>query len=85
LGSKALAAFRPDDCSIMPKDASPANALTARVESVEYYGRETLFMLRTLDHVPIFVRTQGSATIGESLTVSIPRERILVYPAEQAK
>ncbi len=85
LGSKAVAAFRPDDCSIVPNDVSPANALTARVDAVEYYGRETLFMLRTLDNVPLFVRTQGSATIGESLTISIPRERILIYPPEQAK
>ena len=85
LGGKALAAFRPDDCAIVPSNASPENALTALVESVEYYGRETLFMLRTLDGTPLFVRTQGSATIGESLTVSIPRERILVYPSEQVK
>jgi hypothetical protein len=41
-------------------------------------------MLRTLDHTPLFVRAQGTAQVGDSLTVSIPAERVLVYPSEQS-
>jgi len=84
LGAKVVAAIRPDDFSIVSNASASENTLTAVVESVEYYGRETLFMLRTLDRTPLFVRTQGQARVGESLTVSIPRERILVYPSEHA-
>jgi putative spermidine/putrescine transport system ATP-binding protein len=86
LGAKAVAAIRPDDFSIVTGGAistGSENTLTALVDSVEYYGRETLFMLRTLDHTPLFVRAQGSAKVGDSLTVSIPAERVLVYPSEQ--
>jgi putative spermidine/putrescine transport system ATP-binding protein len=87
LGSKAVAAIRPDDFSIVTGGANSTgteNTLTALVDSVEYYGRETLFMLRTQDQTPLFVRAQGSAKVGESLTVSIPAERVLVYPSEQS-
>ena len=84
LGAQVVAAIRPDDFSIVPTTSTPENTLTAVVESVEYYGRETLFMLRPLDRTPLFVRTQGQARVGERLTLSIPRERILVYPSEQA-
>ena len=87
LGAKAVAAIRPDDFSIVTGGANSTgteNTLTALVDSVEYYGRETLFMLRTQDQTPLFVRAQGSAKVGESLTVSIPAERVLVYPSEQS-
>lgn len=84
LVGKAIASMRPDDFSIVAEDSGAANTLTAMVESVEYYGRETLFMLRTMDHSQLFVRAQGNTKVGESLTVSIAPERVLVYPVEQA-
>jgi putative spermidine/putrescine transport system ATP-binding protein len=84
MGASAVASMRPDDFTIVPVGRSADNSLSARVESVEYYGRETLFMLRTPDHTPLFVRAQGSAGVGETLTVSIAPERVLVYPLESA-
>ena len=83
LGAKAVAAIRPDDFTIVAGTPAAQNTLTAVVESVEYYGRETLFMLRAPDRTQLFVRTQGNASVGDSLTLAIPQERVLVYPSEQ--
>ncbi|HXI54986.1 MAG TPA: ABC transporter ATP-binding protein [Polyangia bacterium] len=90
LGGKAVAAMRPDDFTIVASVASGAgaasagNTLSAPVASVEYYGRETLFMLKLAGQAPLFVRAQGSARVGDVLTVAIPPERVLAYPAEPA-
>jgi putative spermidine/putrescine transport system ATP-binding protein len=83
LGHKAVAAIRPDDFTIVTSASAGQNTLSAVVESVEYYGRETLFMLRAPDRTQLFVRTQGNARVGDSLTLAIPQERVLVYPSEQ--
>ncbi|MFD2272380.1 hypothetical protein ACFS07_17675 [Undibacterium arcticum] len=53
------------------------------MEAVEYYGRESLFMLRTQDSTRLFVRTEGTAKPGETMTVSVPHDRVLAYPSEQ--
>lgn len=85
LGGRAAVAIRPEEFSICaPGDAAAANSITARVESVEYYGSESLFMLRTADHSRLFVRAAGAAEPGDSITVAIAPERVLAYPAEQA-
>ena len=87
LGDKAVAAMRPDDFTVVASAANAAsagNTLSAPVASVEYYGRETLFMLKLPGQAPLFVRAQGSARVGDVLTVAIPPERVLAYPAEQA-
>ena len=81
-GATAVAAMRPDDFALVPA-GSAGNTLTATVESVEYYGRETLFMLRTAGGAPLFVRAQGSARAGDSLTVAIDASRVLAYPPER--
>jgi putative spermidine/putrescine transport system ATP-binding protein len=84
LGSRAAVAIRPEEFSICAPGAPAANSITARVESVEYYGSESLFMLRTADHTRLFVRAAAAAVPGDSITVSVAPERVLAYPAEQA-
>jgi putative spermidine/putrescine transport system ATP-binding protein len=84
LRRRAAVSIRPEEFSICAPGERPANSITARVESVEYYGRESLFMLRTQDQTRLFVRAPGNAVAGEDLTVSIPHQRVLAYPAEQA-
>ena len=83
-GVRVVAAMRPDDFTIVASGGSQTNTLVARVESVEYYGRETLFMLRTMDQSLLFVRAQGNARVGDSLAVAILPERVLAYPVEQS-
>jgi putative spermidine/putrescine transport system ATP-binding protein len=85
LGGRAAVAIRPEEFTICaPGSAAAANSITARVESVEYYGSESLFMLRTADHSRLFVRAAGAAEPGDSITVAIAPERVLAYPSEQA-
>ena len=83
VGARIVAAMRPDDFTIVENGASVGNILTAPVESIEYYGRETLFMLRLVGQSPLFVRAQGNARVGDLMTVSIPPERVLVYPSDR--
>ena len=84
LRRRAAVSIRPEEFCICAPGERPANSITARVESVEYYGHESLFMLRTQDQTRLFVRAPGNASPGDDLTVSIPHERVLAYPAEQA-
>ena len=84
LGARAAVSIRPEEFSICAPGALVENSITAQVESVEYYGRESLFMLRTQDHTRLFVRAAGSAVPGDSMTVSVPQDRVLAYPSEQA-
>ena len=84
LGTRAAVSIRPEEFSICAAGDNVANSITACVESVEYYGRESLFMLRTQDHTRLFVRAAGSAVPGEHITVSVPQDRVLAYPSEQA-
>ncbi len=83
LGPRATACIRPEEFEICPRGQPSANGLTARVESVEYYGRESLFMLRTQDATQLFVRGISDAQPGEELTLSVPAERVLAYPTQQ--
>jgi putative spermidine/putrescine transport system ATP-binding protein len=83
IGARAAVSIRPEEFSICAPGEKPANSITARVEAVEYYGRESLFMLRTQDSTRLFVRTEGTAKPGENMTVSVPHERVLAYPSEQ--
>ena len=84
LGSRAAVSIRPEEFVICANDAQVENSISARVETVEYYGRESLFMLRTQDNTRLFVRAAGTAVAGDSITVSVPTDRALVYPIEQA-
>jgi putative spermidine/putrescine transport system ATP-binding protein len=84
IGSRASVSIRPEEFSICAPGEQHANSITARVEMVEYYGRESLFMLRTQDDRRLFVRTEGQAVAGDSMTVSVPHDRVLVYPSELA-
>jgi putative spermidine/putrescine transport system ATP-binding protein len=78
------ACVRPDDLHFTDA-ATPGDArLQATVEGVEYYGKESLFMLRTDGGVSLFVRTVGRAAAGDRVTVTAPPDRILVFPREAA-
>ncbi|MGK5079832.1 ABC transporter ATP-binding protein [Janthinobacterium sp. HLX7-2] len=83
IGARAAVSIRPEEFSICAPGQQAANSITARVEAVEYYGRESLFMLRTQDSTRLFVRTEGTAQPGDNMTVSVPPERVLAYPSEQ--
>jgi putative spermidine/putrescine transport system ATP-binding protein len=83
IGAKAAVSIRPEEFSICLPGDSSENSITARVEAVEYYGRESLFMLRTQDRTRLFVRAEGNARPGDDMTVSVQYDRVLAYPSEQ--
>ncbi len=81
LNGRAAVSIRPEEFSICTGGA--ANSVAARVESIEYYGRESLFMLRTQDNTRLYVRTEGQASPGETIHVTVAADRVLAYPFEQ--
>jgi len=84
LGKRAAVSIRPEEFTICAPGTVPQNGISAQVESIEYYGCESLFMLRTQDHTRLYVRAAGDARPGERMTVSIAQQRVLAYPLEQA-
>lgn len=84
LGKRASVSIRPEEFTICSNDTTPENGIRAQVESIEYYGCESLFMLRTQDNSRLYVRAAGNARPGDSMTVSVPQDRVLAYPLEQA-
>src|SRR5450830_578194 len=86
LSGRAAVSIRPEEFSICAPGSSSSdvgNSLSARVESVEYYGRESLFMLRTQDNTRLYVRAEGKASPGETIRVAVAADRVLAYPFEQ--
>ena len=79
LERRAMAAIRPEDIAL---DA--AGSLAGRIEAVEYCGRDSLVDVRTASGVLLHARMSASAALGESVRISVPPERVLVYPAEAA-
>ncbi|MBI2771711.1 MAG: ABC transporter ATP-binding protein [Burkholderiales bacterium] len=77
--ASAVACIRPDDLGFADPDSAQGNRIEATVEGVEYYGKESLFMLRTQDKTPLFVRSVGTARAGDAVLLSVKPERVLVY------
>jgi putative spermidine/putrescine transport system ATP-binding protein len=80
-GAPAVAAIRPDDV-VIGGDAGGPNAFRAKVDIVEYLGREDEVIVRLEAGGRLWVRTPTQVTPGEHLTVSLPPERVLFLPAE---
>lgn len=83
IGARAAVTIRPEEFMICALGDTSENNITARVEAVEYYGRESLFILRTQDSTRLFVRAEGNAEPGQNMTVFVPHDRVLAYPFEQ--
>ncbi|HTJ92379.1 MAG TPA: ABC transporter ATP-binding protein [Pararobbsia sp.] len=72
------AAMRPDD---FERATGGENTFDAVVETVEYGGRESLLQVRA-PFGSLFVRIAGEAERGETVSLRIAPDRVLVYPAE---
>jgi putative spermidine/putrescine transport system ATP-binding protein len=78
---RAVAAIRPEDFMV---EKSTVNLIDGRIEAVEYCGRDSLVDVRTASGVLLHARMPASAAAGEAVRISVPPERVLVYPAEGA-
>jgi putative spermidine/putrescine transport system ATP-binding protein len=74
-GSSVTVAVRPEDLRIGPGP----NTIKAVAEIVEYHGRELSVRTRTAGGAVLHVKTPEPVVAGETVTLSVPPERVLVY------
>jgi hypothetical protein len=58
------------------------NTIGARVENIEYCGRDSLLDVVTASGTLLHVRAVGAIGLGDTVRVHVPVERALVYPGE---
>ncbi|MFB3818481.1 MAG: ABC transporter ATP-binding protein [Candidatus Methylomirabilales bacterium] len=80
-GAPAVAAIRPDDVQV-GGDAGSPNAFRAKVDIVEYLGREDEAIVTLEAGGRLWVRTGARVSPGESVTVILPPDRVIFLPAE---
>jgi len=76
---RAVAAIRPEDIVV---DGPTPNRVAVTVEVVEYHGREILVGARMPGGETLYFRTEKRLAPGDNATVSVPAERVLVYPSD---
>ncbi|HEV2634150.1 MAG TPA: ABC transporter ATP-binding protein [Actinocrinis sp.] len=84
----AIAAFRPEDLIVVTGAADPdpavaGNLLDGTVEVVEYHGRERLAQVRIGEIRRVHVRTREPLGAGDPVRLAVPRDRVLLFPAEE--
>jgi putative spermidine/putrescine transport system ATP-binding protein len=83
LGSSVTVAIRPEDLRVGP--GPEANTIKAVAEIVEYHGRELSVRTRTSGGVVLHVKTREPVVAGETVTLTVPPERVLVYAGAEAE
>ena len=82
-GVAAVAAIRPDDVVVGGATGGP-NAFRAKVDIVEYLGREDEAIMTLEAGARLWVRTAARVAPGENVTVVLPPDRVIFLPAEGA-
>ena len=75
-------ALRPDD---VEPGGGGANAIEARVEIVEYCGRDWLVDLLLPDGRTVYARSSRKVAPGTSARCAVAPERVLVFPRESGR
>jgi len=79
----------PVTVAIRPEDVEPGgageNAIEARVEIVEYCGRDWLVDLLLSDGRTVYARSARNVAPGASARCAVPPERVLVFPRESER
>jgi putative spermidine/putrescine transport system ATP-binding protein len=78
VGTEVVAAVRPEDVRL-----DGADGLPAKVEVVEYQGRELAVEVRLSDGVRLHARTERKVVADDEVSVTIAPERLLVYKADE--
>ncbi len=78
---RAAVAMRPEEI-VLGEGPNGLNTISARVENVEYCGRDSLLDVVTASGTVLHVRATGNVAMGEAVRVHVPVERVLVYPSE---
>jgi putative spermidine/putrescine transport system ATP-binding protein len=81
-GRTAVAAIRPDDIAF--GDDTSANAFPLQVTVAQYQGRDTAFEGELPDGQTLFARSTARVRPGDTVMVTVPAERVLVYPMDDS-
>jgi putative spermidine/putrescine transport system ATP-binding protein len=77
----AAVAIRPEEI-VVGEGPGGINTIGARVQNVEYCGRDSLLDVVTSAGTLLHVRATGTIAVGDTVRVHVPVDRVLVYPAE---
>jgi len=80
-GASVVAAIRPNDV-VVGGDAAGPNAFRAKVDIVEYLGREDEVIVTLESGGRLWVQTAVRLAPGENVTVVLPPERVIFLPPE---
>ena len=80
-GASVVAAIRPNDVMVGEDAASP-NAFRAKVDIVEYLGREDEVIVTMEAGGRLWVQTAVRLAPGENVTVVLPPDRVIFLPPE---
>jgi len=80
-GAHAAVAIRPEEIYVGEGPAG-LNTISAKVENVEYSGRDSLLDVVTPSGTLLHVRGPVTTKLGDAVRVHVPVERALVYPVE---
>ncbi|WP_035711703.1 ABC transporter ATP-binding protein [Bradyrhizobium genomosp. I (2014)] len=75
-GSEAYAAIRADD--LITGDPG-MNAFAARIDTIEYRGREFVGTARTMDGIDLVFRSDHAVDLGATIHLRAAPERVLVF------
>jgi putative spermidine/putrescine transport system ATP-binding protein len=78
-GKRVAAAIRPEEITV--GDEGP-NVIEGKVRNAEYGGRDSLIDVVTPSGLLLHARTTQRVAIDETVRLTVPPERVLLYPAE---
>ena len=81
-GDEAIASIRPEDVALLTAGEDDANTFRGVVETVEFVGRGTEVSVQSGLDREIISRTDDIWGQGDAVMLRLPRERLLVFPAE---
>jgi len=84
LGDSAIAAIRPEHVVLLAEGRGGDNTIPGRVETVEFVGNSIEVSVRSKLTGEIIARTEDLWREGETVALSLPRERLLVFPADDS-
>jgi len=81
LGDPVVAGVRPEDVAVTgePATGGPGNSVRGSVEVVEYQGRE-LAVQASIGALRLHLRTMRRVAPGDRIELSIPTDKLLVFP-----
>jgi putative spermidine/putrescine transport system ATP-binding protein len=75
----AVAAIRPDDLTLAPEGAT---GIPARVEAIEYRGRDFFGSARTDGSIELYFRSAAPLQPGARVKLAAEPSKVLVYPGD---